>query len=389
MNPGAKIEPGQVCRIGVGCKTQNGGRQKRKNTRDARFHFVGIGEREVQGFAKESFDPSLPGVNSFIIPSLPRTMKKPNILLTSRLLTLAASLIGALAISAQAADEKPDVGPPPSPEETKAIDELTKHGVFAGPIAAGYNWRSVNFRGVDKADAAIYGQLKFIPSIVEIDLAGAHLGPTDLANISNLKNLKKVNLSSSNVTDDELAALEKMEKLEWLNLFSTGITDAGLAHLAGIKTLHRLYLFETKVTDAGVDTLKKASPTLSIDRGWDKNPPAPVAAAEPKKPEPAAAPKPEEKKPAAPAPPATPPAPPAVKPPAPAPATPPAPAPATTPPAPAPANPPAAPSLKPATPAPTIPTTPASVTPPAPAPAIPPAQPPAPAPVKPADSPVK
>jgi hypothetical protein len=232
-------------------------------------------------------------------------MKKPNLLFTSRLLTLAATLIGALAISARAADDKPDVGPPPSPEETKAIDTLTKHGVFAGPIAAGYNWRSVNFRSVDKADPAIYGELKSIPSIVDLDLAGAHFVPADLANISGLKNLKKLNLSGSNVTDDGLAALEKMEKLEWLNLFNTGVTDAGLAHLAGIKTLHRVYLFETKVTDAGVDTLKKALPKLAIDRGWDKNPPAPVAAAapaaaapaaEPKKPDAPAPAKPEEKK---------------------------------------------------------------------------------------------
>src|SRR6185295_7805938 len=104
---------------------------------------------------------------------------------------------------------KPDPGPAPSPEETKAVEELTKRGVFAGQIASGINWRYVNFRGADKPDAAVYAQLKSIPSIVDLDLSGAQFTPADLANVSGLANLRKLNLSRSNVTDDALAAIEK------------------------------------------------------------------------------------------------------------------------------------------------------------------------------------
>ncbi len=251
-------------------------------------------------FAKENFVPAGWGVipNDDAIAS-PSTMKSPN--LFTLLATVA--LLAASTFTRAADDKKPDPGPPPSPEETKAIEELTKRGVSASPIASGLNWRTVNFRGVNKPDAALFAQLKSIPSIVELDLANAQFSPADLANISGLKNLTKLNLSQSNVTDEALAAVGKMEKLEWLNLFSTGITDAALGHLAGLKTLRRLYLFETKVTDAGVKTLKAALPELKVDRGWDKNappipPPAPVAKPEEKKPAPAPAPKPEEKKPA-------------------------------------------------------------------------------------------
>ncbi len=266
-------------------------------------------------------------------------MKLPN--LFTRLAAVAL-LTGS--IPARAADDKkPDAGPPPSPEETKAVEELTKRGVSATPIASGLNWRTVGFRGVNKPDAATFALLKAIPSVLELDLSNAQFAAADLANISALKNLTKLNLAQSNVTDEALAHVSKLEKVEWINLFSTGITDAGLTHLAGLKTLRRLYLFETKVTDAGVNTLKKALPELKIDRGWDKNAPpippaAPVAKPEEKKPAPAPAPKPEEKKSD------TPPAPKpdekkdAPKPPAPPVATPPTPAAAPAKPAEAPAK---------------------------------------------------
>lgn len=250
-------------------------------------------------------------------------------------IVLAAAVLLGASLNARAEDDKPDPGPAPSADELRAVDELVKHGARADQLAAGINWRYVNFRGVEKPDAALYAQLKAIPSIVELSLAGKELSTDDLANISGLKSLAILNLSKTNVTDDALAAVEKLEKLNSLNLFATGITDAGLAHLSGLKNLHRLYLAETKVTDAGVETLKKSLPEVKVNRGPELAPvppPAPAAPPAPKpdeaklatppgkteekKPEappapkadepkpPAAPPKPEEKKPDAPAAPA-------------------------------------------------------------------------------------
>lgn len=247
------------------------------------------------------------------------------------LLTLSLAIVCTLGpgpTSLRAADDKVDAGPPPTAEETKAIEELSKRGARADQIANGVNWRYVNFRGVDKPDSALYVQLRSIPSIVELNLAGKKFTAQDLANIADLKNLATLSLSQTNVTDEGLAAVEKLEKLKSLNLFSTGITDAGLTHLSHLKNLHRLYLAETKVTNAGVEALKKALPDLQINRGAElPPPPAATPAPKPAEAKPAApAPKPEEKKADAPAPPkppeekpapATPPAPPAPKPDAP------------------------------------------------------------------------
>ncbi len=198
-----------------------------------------------------------------------------------------------LAVAWILADDKPDPGPAATPEQDQAAAELVKRGALVQPIAAGLNWRYVNFRGVEKVDADTLALAAKLPGIIELDLAGEKFQPDDLVKIEGLKFLVKLNLSNTPANDAALAHVKGFEKLESLNLFHTEVTDAGLAHLQGLKNLKHLYVFETKVTDAGADTLQKALPKLKIERGWDKAAPVAVAAA----PAPAAPPKPPEPKP--------------------------------------------------------------------------------------------
>ncbi len=211
----------------------------------------------------------------------------------------------------KAEPKDPGAGPQPSPAELKAYEELTKRGVSAEPLAAGLNWRYVNFRDLKKPDASVFALLKSCSLIVELNLSGVTAADADLANLAGLKNLAKLSLANSTVTDTGLAPFKSLEQLESLNLYHTGITDAGLAHLHGLKNLKRLYLFETKVTETGVKALQEAVPGVRIDQGAPVPPPtskvevkaAPIAPAAP------AVAKPEEKKPDV-----VPPAPPAPKP---------------------------------------------------------------------------
>ena len=149
----------------------------------------------------------------------------------------------ALSLPVFAADEKADPGPKPSPDEEKAFAELTKRGASAQPIAQGANWRYVNFRGVEKPDAALFTLLKPCALIVELDLAGVTLTDADLANVAGLKNLKRLSLARTAVSDAGLAHVKGLAQLETLNLFQTKVTDAGLAQLSGLKNLKRLYVF--------------------------------------------------------------------------------------------------------------------------------------------------
>ena len=207
---------------------------------------------------------------------------------------LAAALL--LAPPIARADEKSDAGPASAPEEKQAADALTKRGALVQTLAAGVNWSYVNFRGIEKPDAAAFALIGKIPSIVELDLSGSQFQPADLASVAALKHLKKLNLSRSNAGDAALAHLKGLGELESLNLFHTDVTDAGLLQLAGLKNLKRLYIFETKVTDTGAAAFAKTLPALRIERGWDLKLPPPIAAvaAIPAKPEPPkpAAPKP-------------------------------------------------------------------------------------------------
>ena len=160
------------------------------------------------------------------------------------------------------ADEKTDAGPAPTPEEKQAAETLSKRGVLVQTLAAGVNWSYVNFRGIEKPDAAAFALIGKIPSIVELDLSGVQFQPADLAGVATLKNLKKLNLSRSNANDAGLVHVKGLAQLESLNLFHTDVTDAGLQQLIGLKNLKRLYIFETKVTDAGAAALAKAAPAL-------------------------------------------------------------------------------------------------------------------------------
>ena len=212
---------------------------------------------------------------------------------------LAAALL--FAPSLLLSDDKADAGPAPAPEEKQAADALAKRGALVQTLAAGVNWSYVNFRGIEKPDAAAFGLIGKMPSIVELDLSGAQFQPADVTGISALKNLRKLNLSRSSANDVALAHVKGLAQLESLNLFHTDVTDAGVQQLAGLKNLKRIYLFETKVTDAGAVALGKMLPALRVERGWDtKLPPPTVAVAAPpakvEPPKPAA--KPEAPKPA-------------------------------------------------------------------------------------------
>jgi mono/diheme cytochrome c family protein len=162
------------------------------------------------------------------------------------------------------------VGPLPSANELKAVDELARRGIKVRPLASGINWRRVDLRSVaEKVSAEDLAELARIPSIQELNLAGAPLHDADLANIAALKNLAVLHLENTPITDEGLTHLGKLEELTYLNLFGTAVTDAGLKNLAGLKHLKWLYLAGTKVTASGVRELRRRLPNVLIESGTE------------------------------------------------------------------------------------------------------------------------
>lgn len=169
----------------------------------------------------------------------------------------------------------------PTSAEQKAFAELDKLGVPVRPIAMNSEWRYGNFRGLDAATAAkVLPLLKDMKTLTDLNLSGAKVTDTLLANLSGDINLTRLHLENTPVTDAGLAHIKGLKNLIYLNLFNTAVTDKGLAQLNGLSNLKRLYIFETKVTPAGITAIKKALPGVEVIEGWKIED---IAKAEPKK----------------------------------------------------------------------------------------------------------
>lgn len=193
-------------------------------------------------------------------------------------------------------------GPPPTPEELQAVAELAKLGIHARPIAAGANWRRVNFRVAgDKPPATAISLVRKIASVTDLDLGGTQITDADLAAIAEMRNLTALHLESTPITDAGLAALKSLDRLTYLNLFGTAVTDAGLATLASHRNLKALFVAETRVTAKGISELKMKLPDLEIDDGSEikrlakPEPPPPPKPPDAPKPPPEKKPEPVEK----------------------------------------------------------------------------------------------
>jgi Leucine-rich repeat (LRR) protein len=86
-----------------------------------------------------------------------------------------------------------------------------------------------------------------------------HTGNSDagLAHVQNLTNLKTVYISGSRISDAGLAHLKGLTKLSDLSLQWMQVSDAGLMHLRGLTNLSELSLSGTNVSDAGLAHLSR------------------------------------------------------------------------------------------------------------------------------------
>jgi hypothetical protein len=116
-----------------------------------------------------------------------------------------------------------------------------------------------------------------------LTLTNGKVTDAGLAHVSGLATIKNLRLAGTGITDAGLARLCGLANLDSLDLSRTGITDAGLTQLARVQGLRTLNLQETPaLTDAGLAGLRKALPTLRINRAPARRP-ASVGPATPSK----------------------------------------------------------------------------------------------------------
>lgn len=177
---------------------------------------------------------------------------------------------GAWTEDKNAAAPKGEVLPQVPAADGKAIEKLASLGALAMPLAKDTNLINVDFRAeADKIGDSHLVHLKPVATqIAWLNLANTKITDDGLAQLEELKNLRRLHLEKTAIGDAGLAHLKGLSELRYLNLYGTKVTDAGLANLKGLANLEKLYLWQTAVTDAGAADLQKALPNLQIDRGW-------------------------------------------------------------------------------------------------------------------------
>ena len=125
--------------------------------------------------------------------------------------------------------------------------------------------QSLGLQGTQATDAGLK-ELAGLKSLQMLGLQRTKVTDAGLKELARLTALYWLSLDSTKVTDTGLKELTGFKSLQFLSLRATQVTDAGLKELVGLKGLQNLDLRNTKVTTVGVAQLRKALPSLQIQR---------------------------------------------------------------------------------------------------------------------------
>ena len=101
-------------------------------------------------------------------------------------------------------------------------------------------------------------ELRNLPGIVELNLAGMQITGQGLACLAPLVKLRRLNLDRTTVGDDDLSRLPNRGSLVALWLYGTRVSDHGLKHLRECANLRDLSLNGpgTRISDSGLAELE-------------------------------------------------------------------------------------------------------------------------------------
>jgi Leucine-rich repeat (LRR) protein len=98
-----------------------------------------------------------------------------------------------------------------------------------------------------------------------LKLSGTKISNNSLEVIAKMSNLTRLSLDHTIV--NHLAALSNLTELRYLNLASTNVTLQNLNELKELKYLQQLYLFDTNITRADSIQIQLLLPKTKLDFG--------------------------------------------------------------------------------------------------------------------------
>ena len=120
-----------------------------------------------------------------------------------------------------------------------------------------------NIRITDHAITA----LTQLPNLRTLNLTGSDITDAGIHELAKLPHLSTLSLEQTKVTDSGMEEMSSIKTLLSLNLDATAVTDAGLHPLADNSQLIAISLNRTRISDAGVRTLTKIGGLMELSAG--------------------------------------------------------------------------------------------------------------------------
>lgn len=220
---------------------------------DDRKHMPPIGKSQLSGDEKDL-------LNAWIRDGAPFSKKVIELEPTDTLRFLAGKLLKS------GEDENFDF----SAANEKTITKLRTNYRAITPLAAGSPALAVDFYGATFFKPEQLKELSSVKEqIVELNLERMPVTDKDLSDLTDLRNLRKLNLDFTRITGDGLKALTKLPHLQSLSLSGTQIKAADLDQLTNIKDLHKLYLWKTGITGDALADLRRKRKDLELITGFN------------------------------------------------------------------------------------------------------------------------
>ena len=149
---------------------------------------------------------------------------------------------------------------------TADIDLLKKEKLLVMPVSQNQPFLEISaINDSDFNDEKIKLLTKLSHQLVWLKLANTKITDAGFREISNCKNLLRLNVENTSLSNNSITTIRQFQNLEYLNIISTKIDDQGLQELGGIKTLKNVYCWQSGVTEKGIQAFKKLHPTVKIE----------------------------------------------------------------------------------------------------------------------------
>jgi uncharacterized membrane protein len=155
----------------------------------------------------------------------------------------------------------------------KIFDQLNERGIMVQPVGKESNYLSVNFFTdtlVTDEDLNLLLDLK--KQLIWLKIGFTDLGDEQMRKISQLVNLRRLNMEHTSVTDKGIEVLKSCADLQYLNVVGTPVTAEGILALKDLGGLRSVYVYQTNITTADWPALQAAMPGVKIDSGGYKVP---------------------------------------------------------------------------------------------------------------------